>query len=98
MLTILIGFTVGLLVGLSGLGGGVVLLPLLIFVLHVPPIIAVGSGRFSLRLPRPVRGFFIGAKARSTGGWSDTSPRAAFRGPLREWGFSPTYARLTVTA
>ena len=44
MLTILIGFTVGLLVGLSGLGGGVVLLPLLIFVLHVPPIMAVGSG------------------------------------------------------
>ena len=44
MLTILIGFAVGLLVGLSGLGGGVILLPLLIFMLGIPPIVAVGSG------------------------------------------------------
>jgi uncharacterized membrane protein YfcA len=28
---------------LTGLGGGVLLLPMLIFGLHVPPIIAVGS-------------------------------------------------------
>ncbi len=34
---------VGVLVGLTGLGGGMVLLPLLISVLGVPPIIAVGS-------------------------------------------------------
>ena len=43
LLKILIGFTVGTLIGLTGLGGGVLLLPLLIFGLHVPPIIAVGS-------------------------------------------------------
>lgn len=42
-LKILIGFAVGALIGLTGLGGGVLLLPLLIFVLHVPAIIAVGS-------------------------------------------------------
>src|ERR1700758_5021729 len=40
---ILIGFVVGTLIGLTGLGGGVLLLPLLIFGLKVPPIVAVGS-------------------------------------------------------
>src|SRR5712692_5165680 len=38
-----IGMVVGALVGISGLGGGVLLLPLLIFGLGVPPITAVGS-------------------------------------------------------
>jgi hypothetical protein len=42
-LKILIGFLVGTLIGLTGLGGGVLLLPLLIFGLRVPAIIAVGS-------------------------------------------------------
>ena len=43
LLKIVIGFGVGTLIGLTGLGGGVLLLPILIFVLKVPPIIAVGS-------------------------------------------------------
>ena len=43
LLKILIGFSVGTLIGLTGVGGGVLLLPLLIFGLHVPPIMAVGS-------------------------------------------------------
>jgi uncharacterized protein len=38
-----IGLIAGMLIGLTGIGGGVVLLPLLISVLGVPPIIAVGS-------------------------------------------------------
>jgi uncharacterized protein len=38
-----VGLVVGILVGLTGLGGGMVLLPLLISVLGVPPIMAVGS-------------------------------------------------------
>lgn len=42
-LKVLIGFIVGSLVGMTGLGGGVLMLPLLIFVLNVPAIIAVGS-------------------------------------------------------
>jgi uncharacterized protein len=42
-LKIVIGFVVGTLIGMTGLGGGVLLLPLLIFVLRVPPIMAVGS-------------------------------------------------------
>jgi len=40
---ILVGFVVGVLIGMSGVGGGVLLLPVLIFCLRVPPIVAVGS-------------------------------------------------------
>ena len=42
-LKVTIGFLVGILIGLTGLGGGVLLLPILIFGLHVPAIVAVGS-------------------------------------------------------
>jgi hypothetical protein len=42
-LKIFIGFVVGTLIGLTGLGGGVLLLPMLIFGLRVPAIVAVGS-------------------------------------------------------
>lgn len=38
-----IGLIVGILVGLTGVGGGVILLPILIFGLKVPALIAVGS-------------------------------------------------------
>jgi uncharacterized membrane protein YfcA len=40
---IVIGFFVGTLIGLTGVGGGVLLLPVLIFGLRVPAIVAVGS-------------------------------------------------------
>ncbi len=40
---ILAGLLVGTLIGLSGLGGGVALLPILIFGLRVPALVAVGS-------------------------------------------------------
>ena len=40
---ILVGFVVGTLIGMTGVGGGVLLLPVLIFGLKVPPILAVGS-------------------------------------------------------
>ena len=40
---ILVGFVVGVLIGMTGVGGGVLLLPVLIFGLRVPPIVAVGS-------------------------------------------------------
>ena len=42
-LKVVIGLIVGFLIGLTGLGGGVLLLPLLIFGLRIPAIIAVGS-------------------------------------------------------
>ena len=40
---ILVGFVVGVLIGLSGVGGGVLMLPVLIFGLRIPAIVAVGS-------------------------------------------------------
>ncbi len=40
---VVIGLVVGLLIGMTGLGGGVLLLPMLIFGLRVPAIVAVGS-------------------------------------------------------
>lgn len=42
-LKILVGFVVGVLIGMTGVGGGVLLLPVLIFGLRIPAIIAVGS-------------------------------------------------------
>lgn len=40
---ILVGFVVGVLIGMSGIGGGVLLLPILIYGMGVPAILAVGS-------------------------------------------------------
>jgi len=40
---VVIGLIVGFLIGLTGLGGGVLLLPILIFGLGIPAIVAVGS-------------------------------------------------------
>jgi uncharacterized membrane protein YfcA len=42
-LKVLVGLLVGTLIGMTGLGGGVLLLPILIFGLHVPAMLAVGS-------------------------------------------------------
>jgi uncharacterized membrane protein YfcA len=54
---ILVGFVVGVLIGMSGVGGGVLLLPVLIFGLRVPPIVAVGSDalfNFFTKIPASV--------------------------------------------
>lgn len=40
---VLVGLVIGLLVGLTGMGAGVLLLPILIFGFRVPPLLAVGS-------------------------------------------------------
>src|SRR5258708_3730620 len=56
-LKILIGLIVGTLIGLTGLGGGVLLLPILIFGLGVPAIKAVGSDalfNFITKIPSSV--------------------------------------------
>src|SRR5690349_4842658 len=56
-LKVFIGLVVGFLIGLTGLGGGVLLLPLLIFGLRIPAIIAVGSDaafNFLTKIPSSV--------------------------------------------
>src|SRR6267378_5640055 len=63
LLKILIGFVVGTLIGLTGLGGGVLLLPMLIFGLHIPAITAVGSDalfNFFTKIPGNINQFWKG--------------------------------------
>jgi len=43
-----IGFGVGFLAGLLGAGGGFILLPVMIYVLGVPTVVAVGTGLFQI--------------------------------------------------
>src|SRR5437764_825532 len=50
VLKVLVGFIVGILIGMSGVGGGVLLLPILIFGLKVPALVAVGSGSIIMML------------------------------------------------
>lgn len=57
LLKICIGLLVGTLVGLTGLGGAVLLLPILIFGLGVPPLIAVGSDAAFSALTKTGAGF-----------------------------------------
>ncbi len=60
LLKVLIGFIVGTLIGLTGLGGGVLLLPMLIFGLRVPAIVAVGSDalfNFFTKIPASIMHF-----------------------------------------
>ena len=42
-LSVLSGFIVGMLVGLTGVGGGSLMTPLLILLFHVHPVTAVGT-------------------------------------------------------
>jgi uncharacterized protein len=44
LLTAAIGLLVGLAVGLTGVGGGALLVPILVLLMHVSPIVAVGTG------------------------------------------------------
>jgi uncharacterized protein len=44
LLTAGVGLAVGILVGLTGVGGGALLVPILVVIMRVPPIVAVGTG------------------------------------------------------
>jgi uncharacterized membrane protein YfcA len=44
LLIALTGLGIGLMVGLTGIGGGALLVPILVLFMHVPPLIAVGTG------------------------------------------------------
>lgn len=43
LLTLVIGLVTGVLIGLTGMGGGALLMPAIIFLLNVPPTAAVGT-------------------------------------------------------
>ena len=64
---ILVGFVVGVLIGMTGVGGGVLLLPVLIFGLGVPAIVAVGSDalfNFFTKIPASLMHFKKGTVRR----------------------------------
>ncbi len=64
---VFVGFVVGTLIGLSGVGGGVLLLPVLIFGLRVPAIVAVGSDavfNFFTKIPAGLLHFKKGTVSR----------------------------------
>ncbi|MGC2333541.1 MAG: sulfite exporter TauE/SafE family protein [Candidatus Acidiferrales bacterium] len=44
LLTAAVGLLVGLAVGLTGVGGGALLVPILVLFMHISPIVAVGTG------------------------------------------------------
>ncbi len=50
----LVGALVGLLVGLTGMGGGALLTPLLVLVFHVPPLAAVSSDLMTSLVMKPL--------------------------------------------
>lgn len=43
LLFVLSGFAVGVIVGLTGVGGGSLMTPLLIFFFHIQPALAIGT-------------------------------------------------------
>src|SRR5580704_13700871 len=44
LITATVGLLVGLMVGLTGMGGGALLVPILVLGLRISPIVAVGTG------------------------------------------------------
>ena len=51
LIILLLGFGVGVLVGLLGIGGGVVLVPAMVYLLHMDQHLAQGTSLFILLLP-----------------------------------------------
>lgn len=52
LLTAGVGLAVGILVGLTGVGGGALLVPILVLFMRVPPIIAVGTAAFFVAITK----------------------------------------------
>ena len=51
------GLFVGFVVGLTGMGGGALMTPMLVFFFHVPPLAAVSSDLVAAAVMKPVGGF-----------------------------------------
>lgn len=52
LLTAGVGLAVGIMVGLTGVGGGALLVPILVLFMHVPPINAVGTAAFFVAITK----------------------------------------------
>src|SRR5215212_6752435 len=65
---VLFGFGIGLLVGMTGMGGGSLMTPLLILIFGVEPVTAVGTD------------IFYGAVTKTVGGWRHLKQHTVHRG------------------
>ena len=52
LLTAGVGLAVGIMIGLTGVGGGALLMPILVLFMGVPPIIAVGTAAFFVAITK----------------------------------------------
>ena len=52
LIKVAVGLLVGLLDGLTGVGGGALLVPILVLFLHIPPIVAVGTGAIFITITK----------------------------------------------
>src|SRR5881392_1670625 len=65
---VIFGFGIGMLIGMTGMGGGSLMTPLLILVFGIQPVTAVGTD------------IFYGAVTKTAGGWRHLKHRTVHRG------------------
>src|SRR3989442_7744735 len=65
---VVFGFAIGMLIGMTGMGGGSLMTPLLILVFGVQPVTAVGTD------------IFYGAVTKTVGGWRHLKQATVHRG------------------
>ena len=65
---VVFGFGIGLLIGMTGMGGGSLMTPLLILVFGIQPVTAVGTD------------IFYGAVTKTAGGWRHLKHKTVHRG------------------
>src|SRR5205823_14797871 len=65
---VVVGFGIGMLIGMTGMGGGSLMTPLLILVFGIQPVTAVGTD------------IFYGAVTKTAGGWRHLKHHTVHRG------------------
>ena len=85
-----VGFVVGLLVGLTGMGGGAIMTPALILLGWAKPMVAVGTDLMWGTPRNPSARSFTSGRERLTSRLSNGWHSAAFLVPSPAWRFSLT--------
>ena len=66
-------FGIGIIVGLTGMGGGALMTPVLVLFFHVPPLAAVSSDLVASAVMKPVGSFVHLRRGTVTSSWSSGS-------------------------
>ena len=85
---ILSGFAVGLIVGLTGVGGGSLMTPILIFFFGVKPHMAVGTDLLYAAITKSGGAWVSALTVRPNIGWSSPEQRWACWSPFHRYGES----------